>query len=146
MYKCILIAVDGSEVAAVAVRHGVALAKAFGAKAIFVNVSPPWESLVVGDAVVMFPPADYEESMAKAASKVLDTAAGAARLEGVPCDTVHLVDAQIHAALIDTARKNGCDLIVMGSHGRHGLEGLLLGSVATKTVTSAHIPVLICRN
>lgn len=146
MYKNILIAVDGSEVAALAVRHGVALAKAFHAKAVIVNVSPPWESLVVGDAVVMFPPADYEANMAQAAQKVLDTAAGAARLEGVVCETVHLVDSQVHAALIDTARKHGCDLIVMGSHGRHGFEGLLLGSVATKTVTSAHVPVLICRD
>lgn len=146
MYKHILIALDGSEIASVALQHGLAIAKAFGAKTLLLNVTPPWESLVVGDAVVMFPPAEYEESMKKSAAKVLDAAAEAAKAAGVPCETGHLTDPQIHTAIIEAAASNGCDLIVMGSHGRHGLEGLLLGSVASKTVTYAHIPVLICRS
>ena len=52
---------------------------------------------------------------------------------------------ELSAKALRQAAKLGCDLVVMGSHGRHGLAGLMLGSVATKTVTHAHVPVLICR-
>jgi nucleotide-binding universal stress UspA family protein len=60
-------------------------------------------------------------------------------------ETVHNTDPQAHKAIVETAKDKGCDLIVMGSHGRHGLAGLMLGSVATKVVTHAHVPVLIVR-
>lgn len=145
MYKNILIAVDGSELSELAQKHGLALAKAFGAKTVIVHVTPPWSSLVVGDAVVMYPPADYEETMSKSAQKLLGKAEEAFKAAGIPCETVHKTDPQAHKAIVETAKDKGCDLIVMGSHGRHGLAGLMLGSVATKTATHAHIPVLICR-
>lgn len=145
MYKNILIAIDGSELSELAQKHGLALAKAFGAKTVIVHVTPPWSSLVVGDAVVMYPPADYEQSMEKSAARVLNTAAEAFKAAGIPCETVHNTDPQAHKAIVETAKEKGCDLIVMGSHGRHGLAGLMLGSVAAKTVTHAHVPVLICR-
>ncbi len=156
MYNTILIAIDGSDLSELAQQHGLALAKAFGSKTVIVHVTPPWSSLVVGDAVVMYPPADYEQTMAKSAEKLLAkasqmfTAAGVPcetvhNAAGVPCETVHNTDPQAHKAIVETAKAKGCDLIVMGSHGRHGLAGLMLGSVATKTVTHAHVPVLICR-
>jgi nucleotide-binding universal stress UspA family protein len=145
MYKNILIAIDGSELSELAQQHGLALAKAFGSKTVVVHVTPPWSSLVVGDAVVMYPPADYEQTMAKSAQKLLDKASEMFTAAGIPCETVHNTDPQAHKAIVETAKAKGCDLIVMGSHGRHGLAGLMLGSVATKTVTHAHVPVLICR-
>jgi nucleotide-binding universal stress UspA family protein len=145
MYKTILIAIDGSDLSELAQQHGLALAKAFGSKTVIVHVTPPWSSLVVGDAVVMYPPADYEQTMAKSAEKLLAKASEMFTAAGVPCETVHNTDPQAHKAIVETAKAKGCDLIVMGSHGRHGLAGLMLGSVATKTVTHAHVPVLICR-
>jgi nucleotide-binding universal stress UspA family protein len=145
MYKTILIAIDGSDLSELAQQHGLALAKAFGSKTVIVHVTPPWSSLVVGDAVVMYPPADYEQTMAKSAEKLLAKASEMFTSAGVPCETVHNTDPQAHKAIVETAKAKGCDLIVMGSHGRHGLAGLMLGSVATKTVTHAHVPVLICR-
>jgi nucleotide-binding universal stress UspA family protein len=145
MYKTILIAIDGSDLSELAQQHGLALAKAFGSKTVIVHVTPPWSSLVVGDAVVMYPPADYEQTMAKSAEKLLAKASQMFTAAGVPCETVHNTDPQAHKAIVETAKAKGCDLIVMGSHGRHGLAGLMLGSVATKTVTHAHVPVLICR-
>ena len=146
MYTHIMIAIDGSELSDLALRHGLAIAKAFGSRVHPVHVTPPWSSLVVGDAVVMYPPADYEESMAKSAAKILGAAVDKAVAEGIPCTTQHVTDPQAHKGIVDAAKEHGCDLIVMGSHGRHGLAGLMLGSVATKTVTHAHVPVLICRN
>ena len=46
---------------------------------------------------------------------------------------------------IQTAKARGCDLIVMGSHGRSGMKALVLGSVTNKVLTHCHIPVLVCR-
>lgn len=145
MYKNILIAVDGSDLSELAQKHALALAKAFGAKVVAVHVTPPWSSLVVGDAVVMYPPADYEQTMEKSALKLLGKAQETFKAAGIACETVHNIDPQAHRAIVEAAKDKGCDLIVMGSHGRHGLAGLMLGSVATKTATHAHVPVLICR-
>lgn len=145
MYKCILVAIDGSELSQLAQNHAITLAKAFGSKAVLVHATPPWSSLVVGDAVVMYPPADYEQTMERSAEKLLAKSAEAFKAAGIPTETVHLTDPQAHKAIVEAAKANGCDLIVMGSHGRHGIAGLMLGSVATKTVTHAHVPVLICR-
>jgi nucleotide-binding universal stress UspA family protein len=145
MYKNILLAIDGSDLSEIAQSHAMALAKAFGSHVVAVHATPPWSSLVVGDAVVMYPPADYEQTMEKSAQKLLAKTADAFKAAGVTVETVHTSDPQAHKAIVDTAKAKGCDLIVMGSHGRHGIAGLMLGSVATKTVTHAHIPVLICR-
>lgn len=145
MYKSILLAIDGSELSELAQRHALALAKAFGSQVVVVHATPPWSSLVVGDAVVMYPPADYEQTMEKSALRLLAKSAEAFQAAGIEVETVHNTDPQAHKAIVETAKSKGCDLIVMGSHGRHGLAGLMLGSVATKTVTHSHVPVLICR-
>lgn len=145
MYKNILVAIDGSEMAELAQKHAIALAKVFGSKTVLVHVTPPWSSLVVGDAVVMYPPSDYDESMKKSANELLSKAQKGFKSSGIECETIHTTETQAHRAIVQTAKDKGSDLIVMGSHGRHGLMGLMLGSVATKTVTHAHIPVLICR-
>lgn len=145
MYTSILLAIDGSELSELAQTHALALAKSFGSKVVVVHATPPWSSLVVGDAVVMYPPADYEQTMDRSAQKLLAKSADAFKTAGIAVETVHNTDPQAHKAIVETAKAKGCDLIVMGSHGRHGLAGLMLGSVATKTVTHAHVPVLICR-
>jgi len=47
--------------------------------------------------------------------------------------------------ILRVARTRKCDLIVMASHGRRGIAGLLLGSETTKVLTHSKIPVLVCR-
>jgi nucleotide-binding universal stress UspA family protein len=47
--------------------------------------------------------------------------------------------------IVKQAKKSGCDLIVMASHGRKGLQGLLLGSETAKVLTHSTIPVLVIR-
>ncbi len=145
MYKNILIAIDGSDLSNKATAHGLVLAKSIGARVKVLYVTPPWESLAFGEAAVMFPPVDYEKNMEQAAKSLLDAAAAAAGKEGVPCDTLHLTDVQPYRAILEAATKAGSDLIVMGSHGRRGLVGLVLGSVTTKTVTHSKVPVLVYR-
>ena len=50
-----------------------------------------------------------------------------------------------HDAILRTARDHGCDLIIMASHGRHGLAGVLLGSESQKVLVHSAIPVLVYR-
>lgn len=145
MYEHILIAFDGSDLSEKALRQGAQLAKAVGAKVTALYVTMPWSAIAAGEIAVMFPPEEYETNAAKTAVEQLKRAAETAKSIGVACDTLHKSDAQPYKAIIDTAGANGCDLIVMGSHGRRGIAGLLLGSVAMKTLTHAHIPVLVYR-
>jgi nucleotide-binding universal stress UspA family protein len=88
--------------------------------------------------------AAYAKHIKEHASKVLDDVARAAKAEGVNCTTKQVVHDHAHEAIINTAEKEGCDLIVMASHGRSGLSGLVLGSVTTKVLTHTQIPVLVC--
>lgn len=145
MYKNVLIAFDGTELAEKALAHAIDLAKASGGKITVLNITLPWTSVAAGEVAIMFPPEEYEKGAASEAAKRLTKAAEEAALRGVPCDVLHRSDAQPHKAIVETASEKGCDLIVMGSHGRRGIAGLLLGSVAMKTLTHAHIPVLIYR-
>ena len=63
---------------------------------------------------------------------------------GVSYDTIQVENEQPYQAIIAAAKNKGCDLIVMASHGRSGLSGVLLGSVTNKVLTHTKIPVLVC--
>ncbi|HXF54414.1 MAG TPA: universal stress protein [Hyphomicrobiaceae bacterium] len=145
MYKHILIATDGSELADKAVTHGLSLAKAIGAKVTAVTVSEPWAAAAPGEVAIAFPVEDYEAAVSAEARQVLAAAGAAAQRHGVACDTIHVKDRFPAEGILETAGKKGCDLIVMASHGRRGLAKLLLGSQAVEVLTRSTVPVLICR-
>ena len=145
MYKHILIATDGSELAAKAVNHGLALAKVHGAKVTVITVTEPWDVVVVPDAGVVFPPLDYEEMAAANAAKILASVKDTASKIGTECEILHVKDRFPAEGIVEAAREKGCDLIVLASHGRRGLRRLILGSVANEVVTHSTIPVLISR-
>ncbi len=145
MYKHILIATDGSELARKAADHGLALAAALGTKVTAITVTEPWEAVVVAEAAVVFSPEHYDESVAASAANILSDVRDAAKQRGVACETLHVKDQFPSEGIVDTAKRLGCDLIVMGSHGRRGMVRLLLGSQANRVVTHSTIPVLIYR-
>jgi nucleotide-binding universal stress UspA family protein len=145
MYKHILIAVDGSDLSDKALKQGLELAKAISAKTSILHVTAPWASVAVGEIAIMFPPQEYEANMASAAQKLLARGKSTADAAQVPCTTVHLSDPQPYKAILAEAESHGADLIVMGSHGRRGIAGLLLGSETSKTLTHSKIPVLVYR-
>jgi len=145
VYKHILIATDGSELATKAVTQGLALAKALGAKATAVTVTEPWVTMVTGDMAVAFPVEDYEASCAANAKKILGEVSEMAKKSDATCATLHIADRFPGEGIIEAAKSSGCDLIVMASHGRRGVARLLLGSQANWVVTHSTVPVLICR-
>ena len=145
MYKHLLIATDGSDLAQKAVGQGLALARALGAKALVITVTEPWRSVVAGELAVTFPIEEYEQRSAASATKILGGVVEVARKLGISCDTLHVKDQFAAEGIVETAKSAGCDLIVMASHGRRGLSRMLLGSQANKVVMLSTVPVLICR-
>jgi len=148
MYKEMLIATDGSELAQKAVTQGLALAKSLNAAVTFVTATADWSWTDMADRAERWAPhpvEDYERQAAAWATNVLSSCEEAAQKIGVSCQMVHVKDRQAAEGIIETAKNKGCDLVVMSSHGRGGLGRLLLGSVATKVLTYSTIPVLICR-
>ncbi len=145
MYKNILIATDGSELAHKAVVQGFALAKAVGAKVTVVTVTEPWTAVVPGEMGMAFPVDEYEKGASENASSILATVQREAEASGVPCETVHVSDQYPAEGIIASAKAQGCDLIVMASHGRRGISRLLIGSQANQVVVHSTVPVLVVR-
>jgi nucleotide-binding universal stress UspA family protein len=69
----------------------------------------------------------------------------AALAAGVSCETMHVEHDHPYLAIIETAARKSCDLIVMASHGRRGISAIVLGSEAVKVLTHSTIPVLVFR-
>ena len=148
MYKHILIATDGSDLAQKAEAAGLTLAKSLNAKASAVTVTEPWDALsmaALAERGMPNPVADYEQTVASAANRILWRVNETAKKTGVACTTIHVKDKHPAEGIIETAKERGCDLIVMASHGRRGISKLLLGSQVTKVVTLSPVPVLVCR-
>ena len=148
MYKHILIATDGSELAGRAVAHGLALAKEVKAPVTLVTVTQPWSALDLAHETRLRHPDPIRqfEDMATASAKVvLDAAAQKAKSAGVACELVHVPDQHPAEGIIATAEKNGCDLIVMASHGRRAVGRLLLGSQVSEVLAHSKVPALIVR-
>ncbi|MGE0629385.1 MAG: universal stress protein [Hyphomicrobiaceae bacterium] len=145
MYKHILLATDGSDLAQHAVDHGLQLAKSVGARATIITVTMPWSAVAYGDMAVAVPPDDFDKSMVEVATKTLSAAAASAKQKNVPCETMHVSDLNPYQAILKAAEDGGCDLIVVGSHGRSGISRLLLGSETVKILTHSKTPVLVWR-
>jgi nucleotide-binding universal stress UspA family protein len=145
MYNHILLATDGTEVAEQALDHGLALAKSVGAKVTVLTVTPPWSALAYGVVQGLSSREVYEQSSATFARQILDTAAQKAARHGVDCNTRHVVEINPYQAILAVAEGLDCDLIVVGAHGRRGLERVLIGSETTKLLTHSKRPVLVWR-
>jgi nucleotide-binding universal stress UspA family protein len=150
MYRHILIPTDGSELAEHAVKNGLSLAKSVGAKVTVIIVEDRFDWLSVPETrasrrQALNALAKHQEQIKKHAANALSRAADAAKQAGVPCDTTQVENAQPYQAIIAAASDRGCDLIVMGSHGRGGLSALVLGSVTNKVLTHTKTPVLVYR-
>jgi nucleotide-binding universal stress UspA family protein len=146
MYRHILIATDGSQLAEKAVLAGLTLAKDIGAKATAVTVSEPWATArtCYGSVVVPFDAYETASAEAASASKSLASVCDLAKRFEVECATVHVKD-QPAEGILQVASSRGCDLIVMASRGRSGLSRLVLGSHASRVLALSQVPVLICK-
>lgn len=149
MYARILIATDGSDLADRALEHGFQLAKLAGSDVTIVTVTEPVTIVGGGYASVaggvIDPLPELVDAQEKAAKDLLDRAAKRAAEQGITAKTI-LVDNSFAAeGIVETAKSIGAELIVMGSHGRRGLNRLLLGSQTNNVLAHTNIPVLVTR-
>ena len=145
MYKKILVPTDGSPLSAAAITHGIGLAKSTGAAVVGMTISVPFHTFALDPMMVSDTKESYKKDCEARATKDLGVITAAARAAGVPCDVVHVDAEHPYEGIIDTARRAGCDLIVMASHGRKGASALVLGSETVKVLTHSKVPVLVCR-
>jgi nucleotide-binding universal stress UspA family protein len=149
MYKHILVPTDGSPLSLKAVRTATELARTMKAKVTALHVMPPFRPPMAEEAAVaytnVYSEAEFRKATEKAAAKVLAKAESEFASRKVSCDTTAVTGATAWESIIATAKGRKCDLIVMASHGRKGLAGLLLGSETTKVLTHSTTPVLVCR-
>jgi nucleotide-binding universal stress UspA family protein len=147
MIKHILIPMDGSRLSERAAKAGVALARSLGARVTAFVAVPPPTPIVYKDflPVKYLAPDEHAELIENAALKYLGVIERAAKAAGVRCQSVHATSDFPADAILATARKRHCDLIVMASHGRRGLKAVLLGSQTQKVLARAGIPVLVFR-
>jgi len=148
MYANILLSTDGSDVARKGVEHGIALAKALNAKVTLITVTEPLEiDYGSGHASGWFPSQEevdrFDAACKERAGKVLDEARAMAEQIGTSAELLHVPNAHPATAIIETAKSRGCDLIVMGSHGRRGLKKLWLGSQTSEVLVDGSVPVLV---
>jgi len=145
MYTNMLIPTDGSELAGKAVEHGIALAKRIGAKVTALTVLPPFHTFTTDTQMIEDTPAQYKIRVHDYAEKTLGAVVRATQAAGVACETVQVEHEHPYRAIIDIAEAKRCDLIVMASHGRHGVSAIVLGSETVKVLTHCKVPVLVHR-
>jgi len=145
MFKRILIPTDGSELSSRAVLAGVSFAKEVGAQVVGVTAMPDFKTFTANADMLESTEDEYLGASEVRGGKYLATIADAAKSVGVACTTLLLRSDDPHDAILRAAREQACDLIVMASHGRHGLAGVLLGSETQKVLVHSAIPVLVYR-
>lgn len=148
MFKKILVSTDGSRLAAKGVRAAVKLAKSLGARVVGVYVAPPYNLPVYEGGMTarqVLSPAAYAKAVERQGRKVLAEVAIEAEAAGVDCTTRCVSDEAPWRGILDVASKVRCDAIVMASHGRGNLGGLLLGSETARVLSHSKIPVIVFR-
>ena len=145
MFKSILIPTDGSNLSLVAIQKGVTLAKSLRAKIIGVCVVPEHKYYLYQTDINVQEKEETAKHFENEAGRSLAVIEKAAKDSGVPCETLCEIGGHPYETIIKVAEQKGCDLIMMASHGRRGLKGLLLGSETQKVLTHSRIPVLVHR-
>ena len=145
MFQHILVATDGSLLSEAAVGQAMKFAREAGAKVTVVTVTEPFHVLATDSKQLSDTKETYERHVKAEAARYLASADHMAKAKGVQCHVIQVEDEHPYKVIIDTAKKSGCDLIAMASHGRRGISALVIGSVTNKVLTHSSIPVLVFR-
>jgi nucleotide-binding universal stress UspA family protein len=144
MFKTILLPTDGSDVALAATDRAIALARLAGAALHAVYVQEPYPYTGIG-ATNSAGVQEYLTAAQQEGVQALDGVTARTRAAGVTSTTEIAEGSSPAEQIVETARRCGADLIVMGSHGRTGVARVLLGSVAGKVLVLSPVPVMIVK-
>lgn len=145
MFKTILVPTDGSELADKAVVAAVDFAEACGGKIIGLAVAQSYPYSPLAEPAFLPDPAVYDKGVLEIAESHVARVKAAAVKAGVPCETLASLANDPATAIVDAASKHGCDIVFMASHGHHGIQRLILGSVTQKVLARSTVPVLVFR-
>lgn len=145
MFKHLLLPTDGSELSEAAIKKGVQFAKTINAKITGIHVIPEFHVFTYRTEMLEDTREQYAKDSRAHAQQYLAVIERAAQEAGVTCDTAYATSDEPYEVIIKTAAERGCDLIMMASHGRRGVQGLLIGSETHKVLTHSKIPVLVYR-
>jgi nucleotide-binding universal stress UspA family protein len=144
MYKKILVPTDGSALSEQAAAAAIEFARALGGEIVAVSIAHPYP-MIAAEAVVVLDAEAETRVLLGLAQENIDKVAQLAKAAGVACTGSIALSYFPHEEIIKAAVEHQCDLIFMGSHGRHGISKLLLGSVTQNVLSYSSIPVMVLR-
>ena len=147
MFRHILVPTDGSETAEKAVAAGVDYAREAGARVLFFTAVPEYHLPSEPELMAKqgMPLSQYERQAAQAAGALLDKVARRAKEANVAFETDYAMSDRPASAIIEAARKHGCDAIFMATHGRSGFSAFLHGSETRDVLVNSDIPTFVYR-
>ena len=153
MFEKILVPTDGSELSAKAVEAASDFCRRTGAEMVVRSRTPIahpvgfsnelYDTPMTEDGVIT--PSEVRSRLQSEADEALQRMVERVRAAGAKCDGIVVAGDQPYKAIIDVAEQQGVGLVMMASHGRSGLQALLLGSETQKVLTHSKIPVLVFR-
>jgi nucleotide-binding universal stress UspA family protein len=145
MFKSILFPTDGSDLSEKATATVVEFARLHQARILGISVVQPMLMPSLGDSGAMLDAGQYETQMQDAARNHINKVAAAASAGGVPFEGLIAMSPNPYEEIVEAAQRHGCDIIVMASHGRRGLNKLFLGSETQRVLSHTALPVLVLR-
>ncbi len=145
MFKKILVPTDGSALSDKSAQAALDFAAATGASVVGLSVAQLYPFMLMPEAGAMVDLSTYEELQDKGAQQAMDKFRQMAGHTKVPCEVMSTRGIHPYEEIVRAATERGCDLIWMASHGRKGLDKLLLGSETQRVLSHANIPVLVYR-
>jgi len=145
MFQHLLLPVDGSALSEAAFSKALIFASEARARVTVIRVIPEFHVYTYQVELLADTRTRFVREATSNVEEYLKTLAAEAEAADVPCATLSVIHDHPYEAIIQAARDQGCDLIVMASHGRRGLQAVLIGSETSKVLTHSTIPVLVYR-
>ncbi|MEO7399635.1 MAG: universal stress protein [Polaromonas sp.] len=145
MFEHILVPVDGSSTARQAINKALLVAEKFSSTVTLIYVIDPYAFTGVGTDF-SYGQSEYLGAATAEAQEAISAATRIFEEYGIPVKGSVVEGHTVYRSILDTAEAVNADLIVMGSHGRRGLEKLVLGSVTAQVLSHAHLSVLVVRD
>jgi nucleotide-binding universal stress UspA family protein len=145
MFKNILLPTDGSDLAVKATDLAIRFAQVHGARIVSICVAQPFPFVPMAEGAVVPDAAVFETQIAASAQANVNKVATACATAGVPFEGIVVNSHTPYQEIVAAADKHNCDIILMASHGRTGLNKLFLGSETQKVLAHTQLPVLVLR-
>jgi nucleotide-binding universal stress UspA family protein len=145
MFKKILVPTDGSPVSEKSARAAIEFAASNGAGVVALSVAQLYPYMLMPEAGAMVDLSAYEEAQDQTAQQHVEAVKKMAAAANVACEAIATRGVHPYEEILATASDKQCDAIWIASHGRRGLDKLLLGSETQRVLAHATIPVIVYR-